>query len=70
MFDKILGWLGCLKYDSYFGGNYVVEMKVNTGELDKEWLELIIEAKRMGIAKEEIQEFFMKSGVNEIVLKG
>ncbi|MED3573008.1 anti-repressor SinI family protein [Cytobacillus praedii] len=45
-------------------------MKVNTGELDKEWLELIIEAKRMGIAKEEIQEFFMKSGVNEIVLKG
>lgn len=48
----------------------MVEIKVLTGELDKEWLELIIEAKKIGIAKEEIKEFFLKSGVNEIVLKG
>ncbi len=70
MLDKILGWLGCLKYDSYFGGNYVVEVKVTVGEMDTEWLELIIEAKKMGIKQDEIREFFMNSGVTEIVLKG
>ncbi len=70
MLDKILGWLDCLKYDSYFGGDYVVEMKVTVREMDTEWLKLIIEAKKMGLKKEEIRDFLVNSGVKEIVLKG
>ncbi|MFC0414596.1 anti-repressor SinI family protein [Cytobacillus solani] len=48
----------------------MVEVKVTVGEMDTEWLELIIEAKKMGIKQDEIREFFMNSGVTEIVLKG
>ncbi|WP_102273267.1 anti-repressor SinI family protein [Cytobacillus massiliigabonensis] len=45
-------------------------MKLTMGEMDLEWLELIIEAKKMGIQKEEIRDFFMNCGVKEIILKG
>ena len=34
------------------------ETKVN---LDAEWMKLIVEAKNLGIGKEEIREFFMKN---------
>lgn len=45
-------------------------MKVTVREMDAEWLELIIEAKKMGLKKEEIRDFFENSEVKEIILKG
>ncbi|WP_313800449.1 anti-repressor SinI family protein [Cytobacillus sp.] len=45
-------------------------MKVTVREMDTEWLKLIIEAKKMGLKKEEIRDFLVNSGVKEIVLKG
>jgi antagonist of SinR len=35
-----------------------LETKVITKELDKEWMQLILEAKKLGIEKEEICKFF------------
>lgn len=34
-------------------------------ELDVEWMRLIIEAKNLGIQKEEIRQFLSESSVNE-----
>ncbi|MDQ0156270.1 anti-repressor SinI family protein [Robertmurraya andreesenii] len=33
-------------------------------ELDKDWLQLIIEAKKMGIQMEEIRDFFIHNSPN------
>lgn len=35
-----------------------METKVIAKELDKEWMRLILEAKKQGIEKEEIRKFF------------
>jgi len=35
----------------------VLEAKVNTSELDLEWLQLIMEAKNLGIEKNEIIDY-------------
>ncbi|WP_338030821.1 anti-repressor SinI family protein [Cytobacillus citreus] len=37
---------------------------MNMEELDFEWMKLIVEAKNMGIEKDEIREFLLKNGVN------
>ncbi|TCJ05791.1 DNA-binding anti-repressor SinI [Cytobacillus praedii] len=40
-----------------FGGNIVFETKIEVTEIDKEWLQLIIEAKNLGIEKKEILDY-------------
>ncbi len=37
--------------------------------LDGEWIQLILKAKKMGIGKEEIREFLLKSGEKGLSLK-
>ncbi|QED50016.1 anti-repressor SinI family protein [Cytobacillus dafuensis] len=39
-------------------------------ELDFEWMKLIVEAKNMGIEKEEIREFLLKNGAKELIIEG
>lgn len=39
------------------GGEIVRETKNFAGELDREWILLILEAKRLGIKKEEVRHF-------------
>ncbi|MBS4202286.1 anti-repressor SinI family protein [Bacillus sp. FJAT-49732] len=34
-------------------------------ELDKEWLTLILEAKKMGFDKDEIRDFFKEKGTKD-----
>jgi DNA-binding transcriptional regulator YhcF (GntR family) len=41
----------------YFGGKNLISEKATTEELDKEWMQLIMEALEMGLKKEEIREF-------------
>lgn len=36
---------------------------MNTAEIDKEWLQLIIEAKNLGIEKKEILDYLLNKGV-------
>jgi antagonist of SinR len=48
----------------------VIEEKETMAGIDVEWLKLIIEAKKMGIEKGEIRDFFKNSGVKEMVLEG
>ncbi|MDF1509631.1 anti-repressor SinI family protein [Robertmurraya sp. DFI.2.37] len=43
----------------------VIEMKGRIEGLDMEWLELIKEAKKLGIKKEEIREFLAKNTVKQ-----
>ncbi|MHC0037566.1 DNA-binding anti-repressor SinI [Pseudoneobacillus sp. C159] len=38
-------------------------------ELDKEWLELIMEAKRLGIELATIRDFFHQNEVKELLLE-
>ena len=40
-----------------FGGNIVFETKIEVTEINKEWLQLIIEAKNLGIEKKEILDY-------------
>jgi hypothetical protein len=47
----------CLEYYQYFRGETVLEANTIVKEIDSEWLELIIEAKKMGMTIEEIREF-------------
>ncbi|MEH7526718.1 anti-repressor SinI family protein [Bacillus sp. JJ1503] len=37
--------------------------------LDSEWMNLIMKAKQMGIKKEEIREFLLKTGVKKLALE-
>lgn len=39
------------------GGKIVIEAKVHVEGLDTEWMQMILEAKQLGIDKEEIREF-------------
>ncbi|GIN63750.1 hypothetical protein J27TS8_37430 [Robertmurraya siralis] len=43
----------------------MIEMKGRIEGLDMEWLELIKEAKKLGIKKEEIREFLAKNTVKQ-----
>jgi antagonist of SinR len=44
----------------------VIEVKENIEGLDIEWMELIKEAKKLGIKKEEIREFLSKNALNQV----
>jgi hypothetical protein len=48
------------KIVSILGGS-TVTTDVNEKELDKEWLDLMIEARKLGISIEEIKEFLNKN---------
>ena len=37
----------------------------NIEVMDQEWVQLILEAKQLGIAKEEVREFFINKKVKE-----
>jgi DNA-binding transcriptional MerR regulator len=41
----------------YFGGDMVERMKGNVAELDKEWIQLIMEARVLGIDINMVKEF-------------
>lgn len=49
------------KIVSILGGN-TVNTNIKEKELDKEWLDLIIEARKLGISIAEIKEFLNKYG--------
>lgn len=40
----------------------MVEAKIDTTEIDREWLQLIIEAKNLGIEKKEILDYLLNNG--------
>ncbi|KAB2336092.1 DNA-binding anti-repressor SinI [Cytobacillus depressus] len=44
-------------------------IKTQTELLDREWIQLIIKAKGMGIEKEEIRKFLLKNEVKELKVK-
>ncbi|MFE8701458.1 anti-repressor SinI family protein [Cytobacillus sp. FJAT-54145] len=45
----------------------MINVKVNIEGLDSEWMQLILEAKSLGIEKDEIREFLNSRGVGELV---
>jgi|UPI000554C3D6 hypothetical protein len=51
----------------YFrGGKVVKTMKMVEG-LDQEWMDLILEARNLGIEMEMVRNFFMQNGTKELV---
>ncbi len=47
-------------YEWYMGGLFVVGDKtIIKAELDNEWVQLVLEAKNLGIEKEEIRSFLL-----------
>lgn len=38
-------------------------------EMDREWLELMLEAKKIGIAKETVREFLNQNDLTKILIK-
>lgn len=65
----ILRWLGCLEYDTYPGGKNLTEQNVKVEEIDLEWLQLIMEAKNLGLQKEEIREFLHNNRAKELLIE-
>lgn len=63
----VLGWLDCLEYDLYFGGKKVARVQGNTRELDREWIQLIMEAKELGLDKKEIRTFLNQHNEKELI---
>ncbi|UQD52103.1 hypothetical protein C0971_08815 [Bacillus methanolicus] len=43
--------------------------KVNIKALDYEWIQLILEAKKLGIEKEKIREFLKREGLKKLVIE-
>lgn len=43
------------------GGKIVIEASVYVEGLDTEWMQMILEAKQLGIDKEEIKEFLNRN---------
>ncbi|WP_417898957.1 anti-repressor SinI family protein [Bacillus haimaensis] len=37
-------------------------------DLDSEWVDLILEAKEIGLTEEEIRNFFMESTIREVLV--
>lgn len=50
-------------------GKYMFKTKVNIKALDYEWIQLILEAKKLGIEKEKIREFLKREGLKKLVLE-
>lgn len=44
----------------------MIEVKEHKEGLDIEWLRLILEAKKLGIQKEELREFLKKGSIGEL----
>ncbi|MEH7342878.1 anti-repressor SinI family protein [Bacillus sp. JJ1532] len=42
-----------------------METKVLIDKLDKEWIHLILEAKKLGVEKEEVRDFLQKFIIKE-----
>lgn len=40
----------------------MIETRIDTVEIDREWLQLIIEAKNLGIEKKEILDYLLNNG--------
>lgn len=45
------------------------EQNVKIEGIDMEWLQLIMEAKNLGLEKEEIIEFLHNNGAKEVLIK-
>jgi uncharacterized protein (UPF0335 family) len=50
----------------YFGGDMVERMKGNLAELDKEWIQLIMEARVLGMDINMVKEFLEEKKMKEI----
>jgi antagonist of SinR len=46
----------------------VINRKTGLEEIDQEWLQLILEAKNIGMVKEEIREFLIQNGVKDMLM--
>lgn len=49
------------------GGKNVKSVKSKLTELDQEWLQLIIEAKNLGIEKAEVLEYLLSNRIPELI---
>jgi hypothetical protein len=50
----------------YFGGDMVERIKGNVTELDREWVQLIMEARVLGIDINMVKEFLEEKKLKEI----
>jgi uncharacterized protein (UPF0335 family) len=50
----------------YFGGDMVERIKGNVAELDKEWIQLIMEARVLGIDINMVKAFLEEKKLNKI----
>ncbi|MFF2448509.1 anti-repressor SinI family protein [Neobacillus sp. NPDC058068] len=46
----------------------MINRKAGLEEIDQEWLQLILDAKNIGMVKEEIREFLIQNGVKDILM--
>lgn len=44
-----------------------METKIVMDKLDNEWIQLILEAKRLGVEKEEVRDFLQSNTLKELV---
>ncbi|WP_082341334.1 anti-repressor SinI family protein [Sporosarcina globispora] len=47
----------------------MTEQNVKVDGIDLEWLQLIMEAKNLGLKKEEIREFLHNNGAREVLIE-
>ncbi|MBN8202415.1 anti-repressor SinI family protein [Bacillus sp. NTK034] len=47
----------------------MINTKVQTEQLDQDWVQLIIEAKNLGIEKEELKRFFLENSAKEQLVR-
>ncbi|WP_084028979.1 anti-repressor SinI family protein [Bacillus sp. J33] len=47
----------------------MAEQSVKVEGIDMEWLQLIMEAKNLGLEKEDIREFLHNNGAREVLIK-
>lgn len=66
-FTKMAGLPG-IRY-VILGGRILKEQNVKIEEIDLEWLQLIMEAKNLGLQKEEIREFLHNNRAKEVLIK-
>jgi DNA-binding transcriptional MerR regulator len=53
----------------YFGGDMLNSKTSFLAELDKEWIQLIMEAKKLGVDISDVREFLNKNNLHEISLE-
>lgn len=66
-FTKMAGLPG-IRY-VILGGRILTEQNVKIEEIDLEWMQLIMEAKNLGLQKEEIREFLHNNRTKEVLIK-